>query len=182
MKKVFRSGIEVIWAFVYFCVLKLIHGKNFSCNYLNTLSPFAEISIARGAKVRIGKRVRIRSGAKIRVVKGAELSIGDNCYINHGCMIVAREQISIGNDVQFATHVIMYDHDHDFSVGLKKNKFKSSPIFIGDECWIATNSVILRGTKLGKQCVVGAGSIIKGHYEEAMRITQKGETNVQPIF
>lgn len=36
--------------------------------------------------------------------------------------------------------------------------------------------VILRGTKIGDNCVVGAGSVIKGEYEDNTIIVQKRET------
>jgi acetyltransferase-like isoleucine patch superfamily enzyme len=47
---------------------------------------------------------------------------------------------------------------------------------IGDNSWVGANTIILRGTKIGKNCVVGAGCVISGEYPDNSIITQKRET------
>lgn len=37
---------------------------------------------------------------------------------------------------------------------------------IGDGCFIGMNSIILKGTEIGKNCVVGAGSVVSGKWED----------------
>lgn len=71
----------------------------------------------------------------------------------------------------------MYDHDHDFRVANGKNegKYKVSPIVIGDNVWIGANSVILRGSKIGNNSVIGAGTIIKTDIENDTIIYTKNE-------
>lgn len=75
---------------------------------------------------------------------------------------------------------MIYDHDHDFRHpdGLKAEAFKTAPIVIGKDCWIGANTVILRGTTIGDNCVVGAGSIIKGNYPAESVIVQKRDTDI----
>lgn len=36
---------------------------------------------------------------------------------------------------------------------------------VGDDCWIGLNAIILSGARLEKGCVVGAGSVVRGHFE-----------------
>jgi acetyltransferase-like isoleucine patch superfamily enzyme len=43
---------------------------------------------------------------------------------------------------------------------------KKRPIIIGDGCFIGSNSIILKGTNLGKNCVVGAGSVVYGSFPD----------------
>lgn len=43
---------------------------------------------------------------------------------------------------------------------------KKRPIIIGDGCFIGSNSIILKGTNLGKNCVVGAGSVVSGSFPD----------------
>ena len=42
----------------------------------------------------------------------------------------------------------------------------AKPIHIGDNCFIGCNSIILKGTKLGSGCVVGAGAVVSGEFAD----------------
>ena len=39
-------------------------------------------------------------------------------------------------------------------------------VSIGDYSFIGTSSVILPGTKIGRGCIIGAGSVVKGNFED----------------
>jgi acetyltransferase-like isoleucine patch superfamily enzyme len=95
-------------------------------------------------------------------------------------MFVSYEKITIGKDVQFGPNVLIYDHDHDFRKknGLKELKYITSPVEIGDNVWIGANVVILRGTKIGNNCVVGAGSVITGEYQDNTVIVQERKDKI----
>ena len=54
-----------------------------------------------------------------------------------------------------------------------------APIIIGNDCWIGANTVILRGTKIGDNCVVGAGCVLKGVFPTNSVIVQKRQTSVE---
>lgn len=43
---------------------------------------------------------------------------------------------------------------------------------------VGCNVVILRGTSIGKNCIVGAGSVLKGTYPDNSVIVQKRQTTV----
>lgn len=181
MNKYIRASVAIPLGAIKMCWTKLFHMRSFRGPLICRISPMTEISMDRGAKLVIGKRFKMRSGAKIRVRKGAVCKIGNNTSVNSNDMIVCHERIEIGDNVQFASNVHIYDHDHDFRHpdGLKANHFKTSPVVIGNNCWIGANSVILRGTTLGDNCVVGAGSIIKGEFPAGSVIVQKRETTVK---
>lgn len=86
------------------------------------------------------------------------------------------DSISVGEGTVFGPSVYVYDHDHDYAVGIEKDEYKTEPVVIGKNCWIGANTVILRGTKLGDNCVVGAGCVIRGEYPDNTVIVQKRET------
>lgn len=178
MKKYIRAGVCLLYSLIKFSLIKLFHIKNFKFTVFNLISPFTEIQIDKKAKLILGKLVRIRSGSKIKVRKGAEVQIGDNTSLNHGCMVISHDKIIIGKDVQFGANVLIYDHDHDYRAknGLKGLRYKTSPVEIGHNVWIGANTVILKGTKIGNNCVIGAGSVIKGEYHDNMVIIQKRDT------
>ena len=178
MKKYIRALICLFYSYIKFNFIKLFHLKRFSFSNLNIVSPFTEVEVGKKAILSLGKMIRIRSGSKIRVREGARIQIGDNTSLNHGCMIISHEKIIIGKDVQFGPNVLIYDHDHDFRTknGLKDLKYKTSPIEVGNNVWIGANTVLLRGAKIGDNCVIGAGCIIKGEFPDNTIILQKRET------
>lgn len=181
MKKYFKYFIFMFFTLIKFSIIKLFHWKKFSFYPLEIFSLNTETTVEKGAKLKIGKMVRAQSNVRIRSRKNAELLIGDNVSFNYGCIVTAHHNIKIGKDSQFGPNVLVYDHDHDFRAegGLKGKKFKCSSVEIGESCWIGANTIILRGTKLGDGCVVGAGSVLKGVYEPNSIIVQKKETVVQ---
>lgn len=183
MKKYIRAIICLLFSLFKFWCIKLFHLKNFKFTIYNVASPFTEVEIGRKAILYLGRMVRIRSGTKIRVRQGAEVHIGSNTSFNHGCMVICHEKIVIGNDVQFGPNTLVYDHDHDFRKenGLKELKYKTSPVEIGNNVWIGANTVILRGTRIGDNCVIGAGAVVKGVFPDNSIIIQDRQTKVIPI-
>ena len=153
---------------------------NFKGPVISLVSPFSEITIS-GGKLSIGKAFKMRDGAKIRVRKGAECIIGNNVSVNFNNMIACHERVVIGDNVQLSPNVQIYDHDHDFRAAgsLAAMKYKTSPIDIGNNVWIGANTVILRGTKIGDNCVVGAGCVLKGNFPANSVIVQKRQTSVE---
>lgn len=180
MNKYVRAAIVVPIGVIKIYLTKLFHPHSFRGPLVSMISPFTEISIDYGGQLFIGKMFKMRDGAKIRVRKGARCIIGDNTSVNSNNMIVCREKIILGSNVQLSPNVQIYDHDHDFRVdgGIKAGKFLTSPVEIGNNVWIGANTVILRGTYIGNNCVIGAGCIIKGRYTDGSTIIQKRETSI----
>ncbi|OMD56310.1 acyltransferase [Paenibacillus odorifer] len=180
MKKYAIAIVSLVFSFIKFSLIKLFHIKNFKFTLFNLVSPFTELEIGRKASITLGRKINIKSGTKIRARSGAEIIIGKNTFINHNCMIVSHRRISIGQNVRFGPNTLIYDHDHDYQNedGFEKNLYKTTSVEIGDNVWIGANVVILRGTTIGDNCVVGAGSIIKGNYSSNQTIVQKRETTV----
>lgn len=181
MNKYIRAMLCVPCGMLKMMWIKVFHFSSFNGSMISLISPFTEITIDRGAKLRIGSNFKMRDGAKIRVRKNAVCSIGDNTSVNCNNMIVCRERIEIGNYVQMSPNVQIYDHDHDFRVagGVKAGKYRTSPIKIGNNVWIGANTVILRGTEIGDNCVIGAGCVVKGKYKADSVIIQNRNEEVR---
>lgn len=116
------------------------------------------------------------------VMNKGEIIIGKNIFFNNDCSINCLEKIIIGNDCLFGENVKIYDHDHVFdSLKLIRNlEYKVSPVKIGNNCWIGSNVVILKGTEIGDNVVIGAGTVVKGkiksntiYYNENKKINLK---------
>ena len=181
MNKYVRAVVCVPCGMIKTAWTKLFHFDSFSGPVISLVSPYTEITMDAGAELRIGKKFKMRDGAKIRVRKGGKCIIGSNTSINSNNMIACHESIEIGDNCQFSPNVQIYDHDHDFrdAEGLQAMKYKTSPIRIGNNVWIGANTVILKGTSIGNNCVIGAGCIIKGDFPSNVIVLQKRITEVK---
>ena len=136
----------------------------------------------RGARLQIGKNVTIKSSFLSNLVglysrtiivtriPGAEISIGDNVGIS-GAVIYSRKGIKIGDNTLIGANTKILDNDfHPIDAGARREDDKSAisaePIIIGRDCFIGCNAIILKGTVLGDRCVVGAGAVVSGKFED----------------
>lgn len=179
MKRFINNFISVLYSFIRFIFIKLFHGKRFKFHPIIRFSPNTEVYFLGKGSIHLGKFVRAHSYCRFRVAKHGCIRVDDNSKFNYGCMITARKKIHIGAGTEFGPNVLLYDHDHDYRCegGLKSNRYKEGVIEIGENCWIGANTVILRNTKLGNNCVVAAGSILGNcEYPDNTVIYQKRET------
>lgn len=101
---------------------------------------------------------------------GARISIGNNVGIS-GATIYARSSITIGDDTQIGGNTKILDNDfHPIDAQARladdRSQIGIRPIVIGKNCFIGCNSLILKGTRLGDNCVVGAGAVVSGVFED----------------
>lgn len=66
--------------------------------------------------------------------------------------------IHIGNNTLVASGSIILSHDH--CKRIKDNQPFITDTYIGNKCFIAVNSIILPGVKIGDEVIVGAGSVV----------------------
>lgn len=100
-------------------------------------------------------------------VKGSEVFIGNNSRLN-GVYIHAQKKISIGKNCVIAAGVQIIDSNGHVTLSFNRTigRDKPSEIVIGDNVWIGINAIILKGTKIGNNSVVSAGSVVKGTFPD----------------
>ena len=118
------------------------------------------------AGVEIGLNVRICSSAMI--IGSGRLSIGDNTWVGHRCLISSSSEIKIGANCDIAPNVYIGTGTHAITPdGVRiGGKELSEDIFIGNGCWLCANSVILPGVEIAEKCVVAAGAVVKESYNK----------------
>jgi acetyltransferase-like isoleucine patch superfamily enzyme len=143
--------------------------------------------------LRLGKGVTLGSGVIIDalsrngVALGSNVSIGDYSIIEatgvisrigEGCQIGSRSGlgafsyigaaggVSIGCDVIMGQRVSFHSENHRFEridVSIRSQGITRIGIVIEDDCWIGANVVFLDGARVGRGCVIGAGSVVRGN-------------------
>jgi acetyltransferase-like isoleucine patch superfamily enzyme len=94
------------------------------------------------------------------------LRIGDRVNIEQGVHIVCNCEITIENDVSITPYCVIVDTDHPHDPpdrGPKiGNRLSTQPssVHIGEGSFIGAHTVILPNVKIGKYCVIGAGSVV----------------------
>jgi acetyltransferase-like isoleucine patch superfamily enzyme len=157
---------------------------------------FGSISCYRKAAIKLGNGVVLHKDSRLdsdggTIIIGNDCQIGKNVIINapknntikigerttfYGNVQISGT-VSIGEDVLFANNINVLSSTHciDGKEKIRELDAKylklngtppSDPIFIGDDCWIGLNAVLLPGVKLGNGCVVAAGAVVKGVFEE----------------
>lgn len=97
------------------------------------------------------------------------LVIGDRCVIGARATITAHESIVIGDDVWFGQDVFVSDASHGYQdpdVPIGSQLGEHQPVSIGSGSWIGHGAVILPGSRIGRNVVVAAGSVVRGEVED----------------
>ena len=90
-----------------------------------------------------------------------DVEIGEQSLIGIGNVIIG--PVYIGNHVIIAQHVVISGLNHNYEsieLPISKQPVNKKQIVIDDDCWIGANAVITSGIKIGKHCVIAAGSIV----------------------
>lgn len=131
-------------------------------NYGSQLQSYAlKLCLERGFSV--GKNTTFRKNFGLYLEKGASIKIGNDCFFNRGCSINCLESVEIGDHTIFGENVKIYDQNHKFrdrTKLIREQGYSTGRVKIGNNCWICTNAVILKGVEIGDNSVIGAGCVI----------------------
>ena len=92
---------------------------------------------------------------------GCNVHIGDYFYANFNLTIVDDIDVYIGDHVMIAPNVTISATGHPVNYEFRRRGTQFSiPVVIEDDVWIGSNVVILQGVRIGKNSVIGAGSVV----------------------
>ena len=95
---------------------------------------------------------------------GAVLRLGDRVGFSGGTVCAAK-RIEIGDDSIFGANVTIMDTDfHNFKPDHRTDEStahnRAQPICIGQNVFVGTGAIILKGVTIGDNSVIGAGSVV----------------------
>jgi acetyltransferase-like isoleucine patch superfamily enzyme len=93
------------------------------------------------------------------------LRIGSFVSVRPHCTIAAAESVIIEDGVVLSAHSTVLDADHTFTEGRRTvmhSPVVTAPTRIGAGTWVGERVAVLRGADIGRGCVIGANSVVKG--------------------
>ena len=102
--------------------------------------------------------------------------------MNYGTKVIAHESISIGSFCLIGPNVGIYDFDHRHELDgttFGAQGMETDPVVIDDNVWIGANAVILKGTRVGSNTVIGAGAVVSGEIPPNSLVFDRKETVVR---
>ena len=108
----------------------------------------------------IGNLTTIESFCTVNNGSGAVL-LGDKVRVGIGSVIIG--PVKMGHGSGLGQHVFVSGFNHGYADGNKNSSDQAldiRPTVIEDEAHIGANSVVLAGVTIGRNCQVGAGSVV----------------------
>jgi acetyltransferase-like isoleucine patch superfamily enzyme len=119
----------------------------------------------KGGKITIGNHAYICRFVEFSVPAGGELLVGDRVFLGRGVVISAHLRVTIGSDTMLGEYVSVHDNDHrtgPAEVPVARRGYCSNALEIGANCWIGAKAVLVRGSGMGVNSVLGAGAVLTG--------------------
>mgnify|MGYP001476108511 CR=1 FL=1 len=97
------------------------------------------------------------------------LRVGARCILGRGSHVVAHRAVVVGDDVITGPYCYVTDQNHvyaDPEVPIARQWPTATPVEIGAGSWLGAGAVVLPGTRLGRNTVVAAGSVVRGEHPD----------------
>lgn len=121
------------------------------------------------SRVEINRRVRIYPGVRIETHNNGVIVFEENVSIGQNFHITSAGYLVIGKHTTISGNTFITNIDHEYQE-IGKHILDQPMIVketsIGENCFIGYGVAIQAGTILGKHCVVGANSVVRGKFPD----------------
>lgn len=131
------------------------------CFKLNSIPLFDENKekICKELLGKVGSNILIES--PFHCDYGYNINLGDNVCINFNCCILDCTQVTIGHNVKIGPNVQIYTATHPVDPQIRLDGLEyAKEIVIADNVWIGGGSILNPGITIGKNSVIGSGSVV----------------------
>lgn len=175
-----KSILLIIYNVWRIALNKLVHWQRFDVNWVQRISPLCTLKVFRDGTIRMGRNCEFAAYCDFEAHGEGVLDIGEGTYFNRYCMISAHEHVTVGKHCMFGPGVKIFDNNHRYTpeTGVS-SQLNTAPISIGDHTWVCSDAIILKGAQIGKNCVIGAGCIVRGDVPDGSVVTNKQELMIR---
>ena len=113
------------------------------------------------------KRLFGKTGEKVFIEShfecdyGYNISVGENFYMNHNCVILDCAKVEFGDYVFVGPNCGFYTASHPLDIERRNQGLEyAKPIKVGNNVWFGGNVVVLPGVTIGDNVTIGAGSVV----------------------
>jgi maltose O-acetyltransferase len=94
--------------------------------------------------------------------RDSEIIIGNGTTLNNNSVVCATRSIHIGERCLIGDGVVIIDSDfHDINpVTRHESSGPSEPVRIGNNVWIGSRAMVMKGVTIGDNSVIGAKSLV----------------------
>lgn len=168
------AALQLFWALAkgqYYKTTLPLRGVRFSAG--RNLRIFGKLTVSGPGRVVFGDNVTV--GMHVTPFthhRDAEIRIGHHCFLN-GTRLGCQELIQVGDYCILAESRIMDTNFHSMRADRwnPSAPIKTAPVILEENVWIAAEAGILPGTKIGRNSVVGFGSVCSGTFPSDVLIT-----------
>ena len=125
------------------------------------LAIYGRLSVRGPGTVTLGHDVAIYGRVNAWTYgRDARITIGDNVMMS-GAKIGCAQEVHIGRDCIVAESSIRDTDFHSVRVDRRRPEapIRVAPVRVEDNVWIASQAILLPGTTIGRNCVVGAAAV-----------------------
>ena len=100
---------------------------------------------------------------------GVGFKLGNNSSMDAFAFVGASGGVVVGSNVIMGQKVSFHSENHLYDrldIPIRHQGTTRQGIVIGDDCWIGSNVTFLDGAHVESGCVIGAGSVVRGHITE----------------
>lgn len=144
--------------------------RRFSFGHIGKMTYMGPVNTLFGTKkIYLGNKVRIQPGCRLEAHDEGEIHIMDDVSIGQNFHCTAGGKLIIGSHTTISGNTFVTDIDHEYQeIGkhILEQPMRVTNTEIGENCFIGYGVAIQAGTKLGKQCIVGANAVVRGEYPD----------------
>lgn len=148
--EVFSKGFTRLGNYVLDCELMILRWAGYipSHTFRKLFYFLAGIKLGHGSTIHMWANFFDPTNIEI----GSDTIIGDHAFLD------GRTSLKIGNHVDMASSVMIFNSEHD----LESEEFKArtEPVIIHDYVFIGPRAIILPGVTVGRGAVIGAGAVV----------------------